>query len=795
MVAMLRRPENTFTWRVTLKRSCRPDLELNLFCTPSLRTFIFIRMSPAGRRVIRCAMAKTTSPAGDFGADLSPGIRVGGARFLLKRLIGRGETSEVWLARDVPAVRDVALKFLPRAFRSDENLLERLKREVQRNQPLKHPHIVATRELLLDYDSVAVAMEFVDGWSLATLKVDKLCRCYGVEEIEPWIRQLGAALEYAHNEFGVAHGDLKPANLLVSGREGIKVSDFGLAAIIRAESAKRGLARGISSGIGFLSPQQVMGGAPSERDDIYSLGATIFDLLTGTPPFYQGEIIAQICSLKPPAMSERLAELDIQSEPISPVWEDTVATCLAKDPAERPPCVSAVLQLLERSEVMIQSSAPAPAPEPPEPPEPAEEVPPADLVEASDVEVEATPPPEELPSADETHPRRKPALLIGIPVMLAVAGLAAALWFGRDWIRAVVSPATGLADVSFNIGRGADDGIRCLALQPDGKILIGGLFLGFNNVFNEHLARLNPNGGVDTAFAPKPPGRVHAVALQNDGKILMAGEAMIRGRARVRVVRLNADGQREPDWGTGTRLNAEVRTLAVQPDGKILVGGSFTAVSAKPQYRLVRLHNDGAPDDAFNIGAGASATVWAVAVQPDGKILAAGAFDRFNDHKAGYLVRLNPDGSFDPGFNIGPGADADILAVTLQKDGKILIGGKFAAVNGAASPRVARLNADGSVDASFKPGSGPDDLVQSIAVQPDGKILLGGGFVTVNGVARHGVARLNADGSLDTRFNNGAGASGYVWSVAVQPDGKVLVAGAFDSYGGTPCGKLVRLLN
>jgi len=740
-------------------------------------------------------MAKTTSPGIEFGADLFPGLRVGGARYILKRLIGRGETSEVWLARDVKLIRDVALKFLPRVFRSDENLLDRLNNEVQRCQLLKHPHIVATGDLALDYDSVAVAMEFVDGWSLATLKVDKLCRCYDVDEIGPWIRQLGSALEYAHNEFGVAHGDLKPANLLVSAREGIKVSDFGLAAFVRAESAKRGLARGISSGIGFLSPQQVMGGTPSERDDIYSLGATIFDLLTGTPPFYQGEIIAQICSLKPPALSERLTELDIQADAISPVWEDTVAICLAKNPAERPPCVAAVLQLLERTAVLIPPPAPAPEPEPAElePAEPAEEG--ESVAAEAPITVEPAPPPEvEIPPARETPPRRRPGWLAGSLTLLAAAGLATALWFGRGWIRTVVSPETGLPDKSFNVGRSADDGIRCLAVQPDGKILIGGLFSEFNGVFNERLARLNPDGSVEAAFAPKPPGRVHAIALQSDGKILMAGENMIRGRPRVHVVRLNADGRREGDWGLGARFNAEVRTLAVQPDGKIIVGGSFTSVSGTSQHRLLRLNGDGTLDNTFNIGGGASAVVWSVAVQPDGKILAAGAFDRFDDRKVGGLVRLNPDGSLDPGFPIGSGADADVLAVALQPDGKILMGGKFAAVNGTPCPRVARLNAEGSLDSGFKPGSGPNDLVQSIAVQPAGKILLGGAFNAVNDVTRHGVARLNADGSLDRRFNNGEGASGFVWSVAVQPDGKVLAAGAFDTFAGAPGGKIVRLL-
>ena len=142
----------------------------------------------------------------------------------------------------------------------------------------------------------------------------------------------------------MVHGDLKPSNLLVSTREGIKVSDFGFAALLRTESAKRGLVKSGSGGMGFLSPQQVMGEPPAKLDDIYSLGATIYDLLTGTPPFYKGEIIAQICSLKPIGMTQRLAELGVQCDPIPPAWEDTVAACLAKNPADRPQSVDEVMQ-------------------------------------------------------------------------------------------------------------------------------------------------------------------------------------------------------------------------------------------------------------------------------------------------------------------------------------------------------------------------------------------------------------------------------------------------------------------
>ncbi len=285
------------------------------------------------------------SSSGNFGA--APGSRIGGARYLLKRLVGRGEFSELWLARDVKNEKDVALKFLPKALLQDENLLEQIRQEVSRNGLLKHPHIVSAYELVADDNAAAIAMEFVDGWSLATMKVDKLGQCHSPEEIGPWVREICDALAYAHNEFGMVHGDLKPSNLLTSTREGIKVTDFGFAALIRTESSKRGIIKSGYSGIGFLSPQQVMGEAPSKLDDIYSLGATIFDLLTGTPPFYKGEVIAQICSLQAPRMAQRLLELAFQSDPLPAVWEDVVASCLAKNPADRPQRVEDVLQMLE----------------------------------------------------------------------------------------------------------------------------------------------------------------------------------------------------------------------------------------------------------------------------------------------------------------------------------------------------------------------------------------------------------------------------------------------------------------
>src|SRR6202012_1394077 len=148
------------------------------------------------------------------------------------------------------------------------------------------------------------------------------------------------ALEFAHNDLGIVHSDLKPANLIINAQEVLKITDFEIAALIRKEASRRGLTKGLYGGLGFLSPQQVMGEEPAKLDDIYSLGATIFDLLTGTAPFYKGEVFAQICSLKAPTISARLKELNAQGASIPPVWENTVARCLEKNPSDRPQSVA-----------------------------------------------------------------------------------------------------------------------------------------------------------------------------------------------------------------------------------------------------------------------------------------------------------------------------------------------------------------------------------------------------------------------------------------------------------------------
>lgn len=216
--------------------------------------------------------------------------------------------------------------------------------------------------------------------------------------------------------------------------------------------------------------------------------------------------------------------------------------------------------------------------------------------------------------------------------------------------------------------------------------------------------------------------------------------------------------------------------------GKVLVTGSFySAATTAPTYaRILRLNNDGSFDNTFNLGGvGASGIIAATAVQADGKIIIGGNFPAYNGTTFGGIARINADGSIDNTFNPGTGFASIIgqavRSIAIQSDGKLIIGGGFTSFNGTAIAGVCRLNADGSLDNTFSPGSGPNNIVEAVAIQADGKIIAGGVFGTFNGVSTGKIVRLNSNGSLDNTFTTAT--SGDILRIVIQPDGKILASG------------------
>ncbi len=368
---------------------------------------------------------------------------------------------------------------------------------------------------------------------------------------------------------------------------------------------------------------------------------------------------------------------------------------------------------------------------------------------------------------------------------------------GADRGRIARLHANGALDTGFDPGTGADDGVFAITPQTDGKIMVGGAFMSYNGMAINRIARLNANGTLDTGLnlTTGANSHVRSIVIQPDGRIIIGGAfATYNGTSRNGIARLNTNGALDTSFNPGTgAAGGTLRSIAIQSDGRILAGGHFTSFNGTPRNRIVRLNANGGLDAGFNKVHGANHAINAISVMADGKILIGGVFTGYNNKICGHIARLHADGSQDIAFNSGTGANEEVRAMSVQADGKILIAGFFTSYNGTVRNRIARLNADGSLDTGFNPGAGANGGVSAIALQPDGKILIGGDFTSYNGTGRNRIARLNANGTLDTGFNPGAGANDQVRSIAIQPDGRVLIGGDFTSYNGTARIRIARL--
>jgi uncharacterized delta-60 repeat protein len=360
-------------------------------------------------------------------------------------------------------------------------------------------------------------------------------------------------------------------------------------------------------------------------------------------------------------------------------------------------------------------------------------------------------------------------------------------------VTSAVAVLTVHLDSTFNPGAGGVDhpSVNCLALQADGKILLGGVFTTLGGQPRYYLGRLGGDGTLDSTFSPGVGGvaypSVNCLAVQPNGKILVGGSfTSLGGQTRNYLGRLNLDGT--VDGIFNPRANGSVYSLAVQADGKILVGGAFSMLKGQSRDSIGRLNANGTVDSMFNPGADGYVT--ALAVQADGKILIGGQFTTLGGQPRSCIGRLNSNGTLDNTFNPGAGdSNPYVYSLVVQADGRILVSGIFTTLGGGPRNNLGRLNSDGTLDNSFDPGA--DRAVHSLALQADGSILVGGLFAKLGGQPRNYLGRLNPDGTPDNSFNPGAG--DYVTSLAIQADGKVLVGGAFSTLGGQTRNCLARL--
>ena len=424
---------------------------------------------------------------------------------------------------------------------------------------------------------------------------------------------------------------------------------------------------------------------------------------------------------------------------------------------------------------------------------------------------------------------------------------------------------SGVLDANFAPlfhGDGFDGDVNSISVSSDGKMIVGGNFGSYRREERRRLIRLKEDGLEDfsgdgftpaatldapvNAVSVSPDGKeitvggsftarvvsgaygeIDAMVRQPDGKLIIAGDALTRygGVKRQHIARINADGSLDETFDPAFALNAGIGALALQPDGKILIGGnSFTSLSGAKRRGIARLNADGTFDESFDPqGAGTSESsndddVTAIMVQPDDKILIGGNFNSYDGVDHNGIARLNKDGSLDAEFDVGgaqgvglydKNSPTGMSQFALQSDGKIIIVGKFNTYDNDQAATfhrgVMRLNTDGSYDATFdkdhigRDGFGTNSGASAVAIQPDGRIVIGGTIDGYDGPrVPYGLARLNADGTLDTTFDPGASiqdriASVSVRSLALQPDGKILAGGDFRTYDGTALSSLVRV--
>ena len=244
-------------------------------------------------------------------------------------------------------------------------------------------------------------------------------------------------------------------------------------------------------------------------------------------------------------------------------------------------------------------------------------------------------------------------------------------------------------------------------------------------------------------------------------------------------------GQLDPTFVPAPGTNDAVNVVIPQPDGKVIAAGRFTFANNVARNRIARFNFNGSLDTSFDPGTGADGEITAAVLQPDGRIVVAGRFTSFNGFTHNRVCRLNANGSVDQTFGLGNGINNAALALALQSDGRIIVGGQFSQVDLTQRFNLARLNTNGSVDLSFDPGNGPNGDVNAIVIQPDGRIIIGGTFIGYNGFARGGIARVLGNGGLDPSFDSGVGTGGNVFALALQHNGQIVLGGRFVQYSGT----------
>lgn len=355
--------------------------------------------------------------------------------------------------------------------------------------------------------------------------------------------------------------------------------------------------------------------------------------------------------------------------------------------------------------------------------------------------------------------------------------------------------AGAVLDTGFRPRPGTDYGVSALVVEAEDRVVVGGSFLTANGLPRSRLARFLADGTVDETFAPWVKYEVRAMARWEDGRLAVGGWFNTVNTNRYNhVAVLGEDGTPDPGFEFDTGTEGPVLALVALPGGKLLVGGAFSNVQGRAVKQIVRLLPSGQPDPTFRSDEEPDDEVRALATDGSGRVLLGGRFGRVGKWQRPGVARLLPDGGVDVAFAAEGDADGAVDAVASDGEGRVWVAGEFTEFMGAPAGRVARLTALGGLDREVGFGTGADGPVHALAMAADGRVWIGGRFRRFDGRPRSGVARLLADGGLDETFDPGVGPNDAVVVVVPGAEGGVWIGGWFTRVHGVARGGVARLL-
>ena len=345
----------------------------------------------------------------------------------------------------------------------------------------------------------------------------------------------------------------------------------------------------------------------------------------------------------------------------------------------------------------------------------------------------------------------------------------------------------GTIDNTLNLGQGFNQEYsveaHALISFDDGSFSVSGWFDDLNNVSTSNMTMLTNSGSpvwmykVGTGLIDYRAYTMHVDANQN---IFVGGDfTTYNGSFRNDITKLDRYGHIDYSFKPGTGFNGSVMDIVTQPDGKVIVCGQFSSYNGTNVQNIVRLNPNGTIDNSFNAGTGFtgySANVLALGIQSDGKIIVAGDFGLYNGTSVSRIVRLLPNGSLDGTFTPSSGPNDFVLDLIVKPNDDILICGKFGTYAGTSRARIALLTNNGILNNFFVPASAyAHNDIRAMAIQNDGKILVGGEFYSYTDSQDRRIGRLNSDGSADLTFVSNAAMYNFPESIGILPNGRIVI--------------------